>query len=114
MLDQDIYAPLAVDLDGRPSDVALRRGERGAAFFTPASDGPLIDPLDLDQQAAVHRLQVHAVQLEAMQGHLVELVAGARAAGASWGLIGWSLGITKQGARQRFGGAVPHQRGHVH
>ena len=32
-----------------------------------------------------------------------ELVADARNAGVSWGLIGWSLGMTGEGARQRYG-----------
>jgi hypothetical protein len=115
VLDLDIYAPIAVDLDGRPSPVALRSTGpgRGSAFFSPASDALDLDPVDDDTAAALHRLQMHAVELERMQGHLVQLVAGARAAGASWAVVGWSLGITKEGARKRFSTLVPTQRGHV-
>lgn len=110
-MQEDIYGPLAVDLDGRPSAVALVRGRAGDAFFVPASDAH-VDPLDVDQQIAVADLQRHAVQLEAMQAHLVQLVAGARAAGASWALVGWSLGITREGARKRFAHVVPQQHSH--
>jgi hypothetical protein len=108
VLDQDIYAPLAVGLDGRPSDVAIVRSRVGDAFFRPASDAHA-NPLDVDQAAVVHDLQTHAVRLEQMQGHLVQLVGDARAEGVSWALIGWSLGITKEGARKRFSGAIPQQ-----
>lgn len=37
---------------------------------------------------------------------LVDAVAGARAAGASWSQVGSEFGITKQAAQQRFGSAV--------
>ncbi len=37
---------------------------------------------------------------------LVDAVAGARAAGASWADVGRELGITKQAAQQRLGSAT--------
>ncbi|MEP7160455.1 MAG: hypothetical protein ABI746_05095 [Dermatophilaceae bacterium] len=45
---------------------------------------------------AARRLREHAEELE------IELVAAARAAGASWTQIGRHYGMSKQGAQQRF------------
>ena len=73
----------------------------GSAFVapTPASYRRLSDA----QRRTFARLQDHAEQLAAMDQHMRELVADARNAGVSWGLIGWSLGMTGEGARQRYG-----------
>jgi hypothetical protein len=37
------------------------------------------------------------------KARLQEAVAGARAAGFSWGAIGMALGVSRQAARERFG-----------
>ena len=73
----------------------------GSAFVapTPTSYRRLSDV----QRRTFARLQDHAEQLAAMDQHMRELVADARDAGVSWGLIGWSLGMTGEGARQRYG-----------
>ncbi len=42
------------------------------------------------------------------QARLVDLVVAARAAGVSWQAIGDALGVSRQAAFKRFGGAVAH------
>lgn len=67
---------------------------------------------DLDQLAAASELSQH---LSALNDQLLDhFVRQARQAGLSWAQIGQQLGVTKQGAQQRFTGVakadeVPHQ-----
>jgi hypothetical protein len=44
--------------------------------------------------------------LRRQQARLTEQVAVARGRGRSWGIIGTILGVSRQAARQRFGGKV--------
>ena len=72
----------------------------------------LLDELDprvlLDPATRVDDLREVGVALKevaAAERHLAEAVAASRGNGRSWGEIGSVLGISKQGARDRFGGA---------
>lgn len=75
---------------------------QGQAFFAPPEPATLrrLGPAQRDD---VELLQEHGLALVRMQQHLDELVERARDSGVSWNLIGWSLGITGEGARQRWG-----------
>jgi hypothetical protein len=72
---------------------------RAAAFFAPRA----YKRLTQEGQAVLAGLQEISAQIHQMQGHLDEHVLEAREAGASWDLIGWSVGTTGEGARQRWG-----------
>ena len=75
----------------------------GRAVLTAAA----VDPegaLDLDAHLALVRASATAeAEVRAI---LQRSVTAARAGGASWALIGTQLGMTRQAAQQRFGGAV--------
>lgn len=72
---------------------------RAAAFFAPRA----YKRLAREGQLVLSSLQQIAAQIHEMQGHLDQHVLEARDAGASWDLIGWSVGTTGEGARQRWG-----------
>lgn len=74
----------------------------GRAFFAPPEPATL-KRLGAAQREDVSLLQEHGLALVGMQKHLDELVERARDSGVSWHLIGWSLGMTGEGARQRWG-----------
>jgi hypothetical protein len=59
----------------------------------------------LGEEARLSVLEVRraAEQLEAAEARRALAVGSARAYGASWDLIGWALGVTGEGARQRWG-----------
>jgi hypothetical protein len=72
----------------------------------------LLDELDpqvlLDPATRVDDLRevgVALAEVATAQRHLTEAVAAARGNGRSWGEIGSVLGVSKQGARERFGRA---------
>jgi hypothetical protein len=52
---------------------------------------------------AVAALRGLADQLRALENKIADKVRLARAAGASWTQIGREVGMTKQGAQQRWG-----------
>jgi len=52
----------------------------------------------------VSDLQRKAFQLQEIREQVEELVVIAREVGASWDVIGWSVGTTGQAARQRWSG----------
>ena len=52
----------------------------------------------------VRDLQRVGAAMAALQVEARELVAEARELGVSWDLLGWSLGVTGEGARKRYGG----------
>ena len=58
----------------------------------------------LSQEATevVAELQRKALQLHQIREQVEELVAIAREVGASWAVIGWSVGTTGDAARQRW------------
>lgn len=52
---------------------------------------------------AVHQLAGLADEARVIDDKINEAVRGARSAGASWSQIGAELGMTKQGAQQKYG-----------
>lgn len=100
-----IQDPIASMGDGQPEDQAIvmvRGKTSGAAYFAPAEPAAY-RRLSPEQQVYVASVQEHGAALVEMQERLDELVAEARSADVSWHLIGWSLGMTGEGARQRWG-----------
>jgi len=59
-----------------------------------------------EQRAAVDWLALVAAEVERVQQQLGEKVAGARAQGVSWAVIGHALGTSGEAARQRWGSAA--------
>jgi hypothetical protein len=57
-----------------------------------------------DKLAILAELSVAAAAFDAARLSLADEVERARQAGASWSEIGQALGMTRQGAFQRFGG----------
>jgi len=59
----------------------------------------------LSQEAVevVADLQRKALQLQAIREEIEALVIEARDVGASWAVIGWSVGTTESAARKRWG-----------
>lgn len=51
---------------------------------------------------ALAELRAAAAAQRDAEGRIETAVRAARRAGASWGVVGAQLGITRQGARQRF------------
>lgn len=64
-----------------------------------------LDPATHESRDASHfrELVAAAAALEADEQRIREAVARAREAGDSWTVIGAALGMSRQGARQRFG-----------
>jgi len=93
--------PLIPDED-QPAGVEVARAAGGKAFFQPV-EHRAARGLSGPKQAALADLQEHARALAGMRDHLRELVDDCREQGISWSLIGWSLGITAEGARQAYG-----------
>jgi hypothetical protein len=87
--------------------VEVVKTSTGEAFFRPAVRPRSWDRLGEEGQYVLAGLQGIAAQIHEMQGHLEEHVLEARELGASWDLIGWSIGTTGEAVRQRFGVVDP-------
>lgn len=85
------------------SAITLGVASTGRAFIAPVEPAAVrrLSPYARDVLA---RLGGHADSMLRMQEHLEQLVEEAREAGVSWHTIGWSLGMTGEGARRAFGG----------
>jgi hypothetical protein len=83
--------------------VHVLRTPAGSAFFRPAVPPRSWGRLSEEGQEVIAGLQQIAAQIHEMQGHLEHHVHEARELGASWDLIGWSIGTTGEAVRQRFG-----------
>ncbi len=57
-----------------------------------------------DSQGPLGALQEAAEQRRRIEAELPELVAAARATGASWGAIGQALGVSREAAWKRYRG----------
>lgn len=93
--------PLIPDED-QPDGVDVALSPAGRAFFQPVEQRAARG-LTGPKQAALADLQEHARSLAIMREHLAALVEECREQGISWSLIGWSLGITGEGARKMYG-----------
>jgi hypothetical protein len=102
-MEEDVKGPGAAHDGG---DVAVQRTGSGAAFYQPAEVAAprALARLSRDGQEVVADLQRVAIAARQAQEHVGEHVALARSVGASWDLIGWSVGTTGEAARQRWGG----------
>lgn len=88
---------------GYEGSISLERSSSGAAFFRPASVPAAAGRLNDHQAETLRDLQLLGDQIAAAQLRLDELVEEARSQGISWALIGWSVGLTGEGARGRWG-----------
>ncbi len=71
------------------------------AIITAIDDVPG-DALVVTDPAVLAELRAAAAAQRDARGRVEAAVLAARRAGLSWGVIGAQLGITRQGARQRF------------
>lgn len=102
-MDQDIAGPGAAHTEG---PVAVKRTHSGQAFFQPTEVAipRALNRLSDQGREVIADLQAVAIAARQAQEHVSEHVALARRVGASWDLIGWSVGTTGEAARQRWGG----------
>jgi len=82
-----VQVRVAVAADGKRSAVIVPR-----AFARLSEEG----------MEVVSDLQRKALALHDLRDEVEALVIEAREAGASWGVIGWSVGTSDQAARQRW------------
>jgi hypothetical protein len=73
-------------------------GDLPAAFFMPGS----VRGLSTEQGQAAANLQHQVLHLREVQSAIDQSVDELRAAGASWGVIGWCVGTTADAARRRW------------
>jgi hypothetical protein len=83
--------------------VSVVRNADGSAFFKPAIPPRAWHRLMPEAREVIANVQSIAAQIHEMQGHLGMHVLEAREMGASWDVIGWSVGTTGNAARQRWG-----------
>lgn len=79
---------------------------------TPTETEAWLDSLDVDPAKArdgrhLRRIAAAAKTLDEADAELTAAVVAAREAGDSWAMIGTALGISRQGAFQRFGKIAP-------
>ncbi len=79
------------------------------AIITAFDDVPG-DELVVTDPAVLAELRAAAEAQRDAQGRVETAVLAARRAGLSWGVIGAQIGITRQGARQRFERLVAQTR----
>lgn len=62
------------------------------------------------QHDVLHELQALALEIAERQETLRVIAREARALGVSWGVIGWCVGLTSEGARLKYGTDAPPPR----
>jgi hypothetical protein len=83
-----------------------KRQERNRPGASAPAEAPArVDPLEAQraQLEALERVRAEMVDAAMAQGRLADAVSDARAAGATWEIIGQVLGVRRQAAYQRFG-----------
>lgn len=70
------------------------------AMFMPVS---MQRKLDRDQLRLVAEMQRDVMQIQQLQEHIDSIALKARDWGLSWAAIGWSVGLTAEGARKKWG-----------
>lgn len=81
---------------------AIREAVTAAVLVTPPG---LREDLEYDPGASLRLVEASRVAAEQTSRLLREAVTSARGAGHSWDVIGALLGVSRQGAQQRFGDA---------
>lgn len=82
-----------------PRDLSDAEVDALVAAFDDAVDQGRVRPVD---GAVFRELRAAAAGRRAAEERLEAAVIAAKAAGLSWGTIGAQLGVTRQGARQRY------------
>jgi hypothetical protein len=95
------FDPVTIGTEEAAEDgVSILRSETGRVAFVPRSVGRLTgDALDVASE-----IQEVVVRIREDQERLEVLVREGREIGVSWAAIGWCVGVTAQGAQQRWGG----------
>ena len=98
--DRDDFEPVTLGRDDLAGEgVAVIRTGDGRALLMPRSMARLRG----EQSEIVAEVQRAALAVHEAQAALDELVQVAREVGVAWPAIGWSVGVTAEGARQRWG-----------
>jgi len=82
-----------------PRDLSDADVEALVADFDEAVEDGRVQPVD---GAVLRELRAAAAARRAAEERVEAAVIAAKQAGLSWGVIGAQLGVTRQGARQRF------------
>lgn len=82
-----------------PRDLSDADVEALVADFDEAVEDGRVQPVD---RAVLRELRAAAAARRAAEERVEAAVIAAKQAGLSWGVIGAQLGVTRQGARQRF------------
>lgn len=85
-----------------------RAARSGPAASAPVVQQVIVEPralkrLSPEARAACDRLMATAVEFQRLEAQRDRLVARLRASGAPWSVIGWAVGTTGEGARQKYG-----------
>lgn len=94
-------APVVGGLHEGGVDIVMSKS--GRAFFRPDVRPRAWSRMPIEAQETLAGLQAIVGQMRQMEEHVAEHVLELREMGASWDLIGWSLGMTGEGTRKRFG-----------
>lgn len=96
--------PEAVEPGGlEEGPVEVVRTSAGEVFFKPSVRPRSWDRLSEEGQFLLSGIQRLAAEMAELESHLDQHVREARELGASWDVIGWSLGLTATGVRKRYG-----------
>lgn len=87
-----------------PRDLASHEAEALVAAFDDHSD----DEYSVTDAATLRELRAAAAARREAEARIEAAALAAHRAGLSWGAIGAQLGMTRQGARQRFERLVNH------
>lgn len=82
-----------------PRDLSDADVEALVAGFDEAVEDGRVQPVD---GAVLRELRAAAAARRAAEERVEAAVIAAKQAGLSWGVIGAQIGVTRQGARQRF------------
>lgn len=104
MFLNDPFAELDIGLDVEDGDhVVVARARSGGPdnqhIFMPLS---MKKKLSEDERLIMGEMQRAVLLINKIQSQIDEAVADGRAAGMSWAAIGWSVGLTAEGARQKW------------
>jgi hypothetical protein len=97
-VDVALGRPGGEGTDPEPFGVALLRSAEGEAYVLPRSVGRLRG----EAADVVVDLQRQARTIDELERRVDHLVEHARELGLSWAVVGWSVGITAEGARRRW------------
>lgn len=103
---EDPRSPLVGHLERDGGALQIVRDAAGQTFWQPPQNTRAWKRLTSDGKGLVSHLQALATNRQYMDEAIEEHIAAARDEGVSWEIIGWSVGMTGEGARQRYGEGV--------